>query len=144
MPGLDNATIHICTIYIYAHMCEKHTPLANPGFCTGGRISCKPNNGALPSTSITKHDDSKSPNYCALLGTRTQSNNDSKRIGDGMDIPALTLAVIIVTFTVQLIRNVTMKATMVLIIIIRIRTVKLVRVLVTATVLEIVIMMTWS
>ena len=58
-------------------------------------MSCKQNYGALLSTSITKNDDSKSPNYCALLGTRTNSsNNDSKSIGAGMDIPALLLAVV--------------------------------------------------
>ena len=85
--------------------------------CSGGRISCKPNNGALLSASISKTDDSKSPNYCALLGTRTNSNNDSKRIGAGMEIPAFFLAVITVTFIVQLIVNVTMIATMVLVII---------------------------
>ena len=80
-----------------------------------GRISCKPNNGALLSTSMNKHDDSKSPYYCALLGTRTNSNNDSKSSGAGMDILALILAVIIVTFIVQSVVNVTMIATMVLI-----------------------------
>ena len=35
---------------------------------------------------VLKNDDSKSPNYCALLGTRTNSDNDGKRIGAGMDI----------------------------------------------------------
>ena len=46
MPGLDNATIHICTIGIYIYIdtyVHEHTPLAKPGFCSGGRISCKPN-----------------------------------------------------------------------------------------------------
>ena len=80
--------IYICT-YVHAH-----TPLAKPGFCSGGRISCKPNNGALLSTSINKNDDSPSPNYCALLGTRTSSSNDGKSLGAGMDIPRLLLAVI--------------------------------------------------
>ena len=38
-------------IYIYIlHICA----LAKPGFCSAGRISCKPNNGALLSTSIQK------------------------------------------------------------------------------------------
>ena len=115
-------------IYIYIYTCvHEHTPLAKPGFCSGGRIFCKPNTGALLSTS-------KSPNYCALLGTRANSDNDSKRIGACMDILALPLAVIIVTFIVQLAINVTLIATMVLIIIIRIRTVKPVRVILTATV----------
>ena len=45
VPGLDNTTIYICTIY--THLCA----LAKPGFCSGGRISCKPKNGALLSTS---------------------------------------------------------------------------------------------
>ena len=95
--------------YTYVH---EHTPLAKPGFCGGGRISCKPNNGALLSTNINKNDDSKSPNYCALLGTRTNSNNDS--IGAGMDMLGLLLAVTIVTFIVRLTIHVTMIATMVL------------------------------
>ena len=34
--------------------------LAKPSFCSGGRISCKPKNGALLSTSTHKNDDSKS------------------------------------------------------------------------------------
>ena len=42
--------------YIYVHICA----LAKQGFCGGGRISCKPQNGALPSTSTHKNDDSKS------------------------------------------------------------------------------------
>ena len=100
--------------HISIHICA----LAKPGFCSGGRISCKPNNGALPSTSMNEDDGRKSPDYCALLGTRTNSNNDSKSIGAGMDILALLLAVIIAKFTVQLVINVTMIATMVLIIII--------------------------
>ena len=59
VPGLDNATIHICTIYIYIYIyiytyVHEHTLLAKPGFCSGGRISCKPNTGALLSTSINK------------------------------------------------------------------------------------------
>ena len=80
------------------------------------------------------NDDSKSPNYCALLGTRTTSDDGSKRIGGGMDIPAFPLAVTIITFIVQVVINVTMIATMVRIITIRIRAVQLVRVIVTATV----------
>ena len=103
--------------HVYIHKCK-------PGFCSGGRISCKPNTGALLSTSINKNDDSKTPNYCALFGTRTSSDNDSKRIGAGMDIPALPLAVIQVTFMVQFVLHVTMIATMVLVIVVRIRTVK--------------------
>ena len=79
------------------------------------RISCKPNNGALLSTSINEHGDSKNPNHCALLGTRMNSNNDSKSIGAGMEILALILAVITVAFIAQLILNVTGIATMVLI-----------------------------
>ena len=141
MPGLENATIRICTIYAYTYV-HEHTPLAKPGFCSGGRISCKPNTGALLSTSINKNDDSKGPNYCALRGTRTDSDNDSKHIGAGMDILALPLAVIIVTFIVQIVIHVTMIATMVRIIIIRKRTIKLVRLIVTATVVEIVAIMT--
>ena len=67
----------------------------NQAFFSGGRIACKPSHGALLSTSINKHDDSKRPNYCALLGTRTNSNNlDSNSIGAGMDILALLLAAI--------------------------------------------------
>ena len=119
---------------------HEHT-LAKPGFCSGWRISCKKNSGALLSTSIHKNDDSESLNDCALLGTRTNSHNDSKRIGAGMDILALPLAVIIVTFKVQLVVNVTMIATMVLIII---RTVKLAIVIVTATVIKIVVIMTMT
>ena len=46
------------------------------------------------------------------------SNSDSKGIGAGMDICALLLAVIITTFIVQSIINVTVIATMVLIIVI--------------------------
>ena len=42
--------------YIYIYICA----LAKPGFYSGGRISCKPKNGALLSTSIHKNDDSKS------------------------------------------------------------------------------------
>ena len=57
-------------------------------------------------------------NYCALLGTRTNSHNDGKSIGAGMVTRALLLAVITVTLIVQLILNVTMIATMVLITII--------------------------
>ena len=67
-------------IYIYKYV-HEHTPLAKPSFCSGGRISCKPNNGALRSTSINRNDDNKSPNYCAPLGTSANSNNDSKSIG---------------------------------------------------------------
>ena len=81
------AHMHHIYIYIYVH---EHTRLAKPGFSSGGRVSCKPNNGALLSTSGNKNDDSKNPNYCALLGTRTNINNDSKSdsksIGAGMDI----------------------------------------------------------
>ena len=97
---MDNATIHICAIYVYTHV-HEYTPLAKPGFCSGGRISQKPKIGALLSTSISKNDDSQSPHYCALLGTRTNSDNDSKRVGAGMDILALPLTVIIATFIVQ-------------------------------------------
>ena len=84
--------MHICSIYInvYIHThVHEHTPLAKPGFCSGGRISCKPNTGALLGTSITNNDDSKNPNYCELLGTRTKSDNDSKRIGAGMDFTSV-------------------------------------------------------
>ena len=98
-------------------MC-MNTPLAKAGFCSGGRISCKPKNGALLSANINKHDDGKSPIYCALLGSRTKSNNDSKNIGAGMHILGLLLAVTGVAFIVQLIMNVTMIATMILLIII--------------------------
>ena len=57
MPGLDNTTIYISLyIYIYIHI----SALAKPGFCSGGRISCKPKNGALLGTSTPKNDDSKS------------------------------------------------------------------------------------
>ena len=66
--------MHHIHIYKYVH---GHTPLAKPSFCSGGRISCKPNNGALLTTSINHNDDSKSPNYCALLGTSINSNSDS-------------------------------------------------------------------
>ena len=45
----------IDALYIYIHICA----LAKPGFCSGGRISCKPENGALLSTSTHKNDDSK-------------------------------------------------------------------------------------
>ena len=41
---------------IYVHICA----LATPGFCSGGRISCKPKNGALLSTSTHKNDDGRS------------------------------------------------------------------------------------
>ena len=41
---------------LYIHICA----LAKPGVCSGGRISCKPKNGALLSTSTHKVDDSKS------------------------------------------------------------------------------------
>ena len=37
-------------LYIYIYICA----LAKPGSCSAGRISCKPNNGALPSTSVKK------------------------------------------------------------------------------------------
>ena len=114
VPGLDSTTIYICTISIYIHICA----LAKPGFCSGGRISCKPKNGALLSTSLSRHDDSKRTNSCALLGTRTNSNNDSKSIRARMDILSLLLTVILMTFIVQLIINVTMIATMVLLIMI--------------------------
>ena len=45
--------LHMHSIYIY--ICA----LAKPGFCSGGRISCKPKIGALLSTSTHKNDDSK-------------------------------------------------------------------------------------
>ena len=80
--------------------------LAKPDFYSGGRISCKPKNGALLSTSTHKNDDS------------TNSNNDNKSTGSGMDILALLSAVKIATFRIQLLTSVTMIATMVLIIII--------------------------
>ena len=104
---------HLC-IYIYMNHIYKytyvheHTPQAKPGCCSGGRISCKQNNNALLSTNIKKNDDSKSLNYCALLGS----------IGAGMDILGLLLAVTIVAFVVQLNSNVTMIATVMLLIII--------------------------
>ena len=124
MPGLDNTTIYIhiyicmliCTIYIYIYV-HEHTRLAKPGFSSGGRVSCKPNNGALLSTSGNKNDDSKNPNYCALLGTLTHSNSDSKSISAGMETLALLLAVKTVACIAQLIINVTMIATLVLIMI---------------------------
>ena len=74
-------------IYIYTCKCKyvhEHTALAKPSFCSGGRVSCKLNNGALLSTSTNQKNDSKSPDYCALLGTSTNSNNDGKSIGAGM------------------------------------------------------------
>ena len=112
--------MHRKYIYIYTYV-HEHTPLTKPGFCSGGRISCKPNTGALLSTSIDKKIVIViGPNYCALPGTHTHSDNDNKRIGAAMDILALPLAVRIVTFIVQLAVNVTMIATMVLIIMIRI------------------------
>ena len=52
----------------------------------------------------------------ALLGTRTNSNNDNKSTGAGMDRLALLLAVIMVTFMIQSLTSVTMIATLVLII----------------------------
>ena len=42
--------------YIDIHICA----LAKPGFCSGRRISCKPKNGALFSTSTHKNDDNRS------------------------------------------------------------------------------------
>ena len=66
-------------------------------FWIRGRISCKPKKGALLSSSTHKNDDST---------------------GAGMDILASLLAVIIVTFIIQLLTSVTMIARMVLIIII--------------------------
>ena len=95
-----------------------NTPLAKPGFCSDGRISRKPNNGALLSTNINTNDYSKSPNCCALLGTCTNSNNDSKSIGAGMNTLELLLAVALATIIIQLSINVTLIATMVLLIII--------------------------
>ena len=65
-------------------------------------------------------DDCKRPNYCALLGTRTNRDNGGKCIGASMDMLALPLAVTIVTFIIQWVMNVTTIATMVLIMIIRI------------------------
>ena len=67
-------------IYTYIHTYKyvhEHTPLAKPGFRSDGRIFSKPTHGALLSTSISHNDDSNSRNYCALLGTSTNSNNDS-------------------------------------------------------------------
>ena len=100
MLGSINAPYVYIYIYIrtYAH---EHTPLAKPGFCSGGKISCKPNTGELLSSRINKNDDSKTPNYCALFGTCTNSGHDCKRTGAGMDILALPLAVIIVTLLIQ-------------------------------------------
>ena len=69
--------------------------------------------GALLNTSLNKNDDGKSPDYSALLGTRTNSNNDNKSAGAGMDILALSLAVRIVAFIIQLLISVTMIATIV-------------------------------
>ena len=91
---MDNTTIYICTISI--HICA----LAKRGFSSGGRISCKPNNGALLSTSINENDDRTRTNYCALLGTCTNSNTDSKSIDAGRDTLSMLLTVIIVTFIV--------------------------------------------
>ena len=85
-------------------------------------------------TYVHEHTPLAKPGFCS---GRT---NDSKRIGAGMDIPALPLAVTIATFIVQLAIILTMIAAMVLSIVIRIRTVKLVREIVTATVVEIVAM----
>ena len=48
--------MHYIYICIYVHICA----LAKPGFGSGGRISCKPRNGALLSTSTHKNDDSES------------------------------------------------------------------------------------
>ena len=45
----------IYALYIHTHICA----LAEPGFCSGGRLSCKPTNGALLSASTHKNDDSK-------------------------------------------------------------------------------------
>ena len=90
--------------YIICRNVHERAPLAKPRCCNAGRISCKPNTGALLSTKINHNDDSKSPNYCALLGTSTKGNNDSKSIGAGMDILAMFLEAIIVTFIVQLIK----------------------------------------
>ena len=57
-PGSDNTTISIYIymhhIYTHTYIVHEHTPQAKPGFCSGGRTSCKPNNGALLSTSIYK------------------------------------------------------------------------------------------
>ena len=58
------------------------------------------------------------PNNCALLGTPANGNNDNKSTGAGMDILALLLAAVIVTFIMQLLTSVIMIATMVLTIII--------------------------
>ena len=87
---------------------HEHAPLAKPCFCNGRSISCKPNNGALLSTSIDKNHDSQSPNCCALLGTRTNGNNDSKSMGAGVEIRASLLAIITVTFIVIRTTNVTL------------------------------------
>ena len=43
-------------VHVYIHIWA----LAKPGFCSGGRISWKPKNGALLSTSTHKNDDGKS------------------------------------------------------------------------------------
>ena len=67
---------------------------------------------------LLKYDDTKSPSYWTLLCTRTNRNNDSKSIGAGMDVLGLLLAVTIVTFIVQLMINVTVIATTVLLIMI--------------------------
>ena len=49
--------MHYIYIYVYIRICA----LARPGFYSGRRISCKPKNGALLSTSTHKNDDTKSP-----------------------------------------------------------------------------------
>ena len=64
---------------------REHTPLAKPGFCSGRRISCKPDNGALLSISIKNNGDSRIPYRSALCGTSISSNSDSQRISAGMN-----------------------------------------------------------
>ena len=101
-------------IYIYIHICA----LAKLGFCSGGRISCKPKNGALLSTSTHKNYDNKSLVIVHCLVPVLIATMIKKNTGAGINILALLLAVIIVTFIIQLLTSVTMIATMVLIILI--------------------------
>ena len=108
MPGLDNATIHICTIYIYiyvyTHMCMNTHHWLNQAFAVAEGYLANPILlHCLVPVLIQMMIVKVRPDYCALLGTRTNSDNDSKRIGDGMDILGLPLAVTIVTFIVQLV-----------------------------------------
>ena len=89
--GLDNATIHTCAIYIHTYVHEHTHHWLNQAFAVAERYLAN----LILVHCFVKHDARKSPNYCALPGTPTNSDNDSKRIGAGMDILALPLAVII-------------------------------------------------